>query len=70
LFEDFVLDTEQRELRRGPTVVPIAPLAFEHERPVKSVAFSSDGTRVLTGSDDKTACLWDSGTGKEIHAFK
>jgi TolB-like protein len=29
LFEDFVLDTDQRELRRGPTVIPIAPLAFD-----------------------------------------
>jgi len=29
LFEDFVLDTDQRELRRGPAVVAIAPLAFD-----------------------------------------
>jgi DNA-binding response OmpR family regulator len=29
LFEDFVLDTGQRELRRGPTVVSIAPQAFD-----------------------------------------
>jgi DNA-binding winged helix-turn-helix (wHTH) protein len=25
LFEDFVLDTERRELRRGPDVVPTTP---------------------------------------------
>ncbi len=25
---------------------------------------------MLTGSDDKNACLWDAATGKEIRAFK
>jgi WD40 repeat protein len=37
---------------------------------VNSVAFSPDGARVLTGSDDNTARLWDAATGKEIRAFK
>src|SRR5580704_3477011 len=35
-----------------------------------SVAFSPDGARVLTGSDNKTSRLWDAATGKEIRAFK
>ncbi len=30
LFEDFALDTDQRGLRRGPTIVRVAPLAFDH----------------------------------------
>ena len=34
------------------------------------MAFSPDGARVLTGSFDKTARLWDAATGKEIRAFK
>jgi eukaryotic-like serine/threonine-protein kinase len=34
------------------------------------VAFSPDGARVLTGSEEKTTRLWDAATGKEIRAFK
>ena len=37
---------------------------------VKRVAFSPDGARVLTGSLDRTARLWDAATGKEIRAFQ
>ena len=31
------------------------------------VAFSPDGTKVLTGSSDKTARIWDVATGLEVH---
>jgi eukaryotic-like serine/threonine-protein kinase len=34
-----------------------------HTDRVSSVAFSSDGTRIVTGSDDQTAKVWDARTG-------
>ncbi len=36
---------------------------WSHEGPVKCVAFSPDGRRVLTGSDDHTARVWSLDTG-------
>ena len=42
----------------------------EHDDIVVSVAFSPDGTRALTGSNDQTARLWDASTAEKIHVFK
>jgi WD40 repeat protein/serine/threonine protein kinase/Tfp pilus assembly protein PilF len=39
---------------------------LSHDGQVVAVAFSPDGKKVLTGSDDKTARLWSAITGKEI----
>ncbi|MBM3971885.1 MAG: hypothetical protein FJ302_18795 [Planctomycetes bacterium] len=38
-------------------------------KPVKSVAFSVDGKRLLTAADDNLIHVWDSTTGKAIEAF-
>ena len=37
-----------------------------HTAPVASVVFSPDDSRAFTASDDGTAKLWDTDTGKEI----
>jgi hypothetical protein len=37
-----------------------------HTGQVMAVAFSPDGTRILTGSSDDTALLWDATTGKAV----
>jgi hypothetical protein len=37
-----------------------------HSASVTSVAFSPDGTLVLTGSYDDTARLWETGSGKQV----
>ena len=37
-----------------------------HTQGLNSVAFSPDGRRIVTGSWDKTAKVWDAGTGREI----
>ncbi|MER9134745.1 TIR domain-containing protein [Mesorhizobium sp. M0830] len=36
-----------------------------HNGPIASIAFSPDGTRLATGSWDKTARIWDTATGAE-----
>jgi len=40
-----------------------------HTHWITSVALSGDGKRVLTGSHDQTARLWDAATGKTIKTF-
>jgi WD40 repeat protein/serine/threonine protein kinase len=41
-----------------------------HEDAVVGVAFSRDGSRLLTSSYDKTARLWDVASGKELKALR
>ncbi len=38
-----------------------------HSSYIKSVAFSPDGTKIVSGSDDKMIKVWDSGAPR---AFK
>ena len=40
-----------------------------HDNFVREVALSTDGSRALTGSADKTAALWDTATGQRLHTF-
>ena len=37
-----------------------------HEDHVRSVAFSPDGLKIISGSDDKTIRIWDASTGVEM----
>ncbi|MDD5169490.1 MAG: caspase family protein, partial [Syntrophales bacterium] len=41
-----------------------------HTEGVKSVAFSPDGTHLLSGSYDKTLKLWEISTGREVVTFR
>ena len=41
-----------------------------HERRVRSVAFSPDGMRIVTGSGDQTARVWDARTGTALLDLK
>lgn len=40
-----------------------------HNNEVRDVAWSRDGTRIASGSDDKTVQVWDATTGKLIHTY-
>jgi WD40 repeat protein len=41
-----------------------------HEDAVRSAAFSPDGARIVTASEDRTVRLWDATTGQEIIALR
>ncbi|MBM3983774.1 MAG: hypothetical protein FJ304_26605, partial [Planctomycetes bacterium] len=41
-----------------------------HTRGVRAAAFSADGTRIVTGSGDNTAKVWDAKTGAEVLTLK
>jgi WD40 repeat protein len=45
---------------------PARTLTVDHRNTVESVAFSPDGTRLATGSTDKTACVWEVATGRQL----
>ena len=40
-----------------------------HSGTVHSVAFSPDGTRVVSGSADMLVKIWDAETGAEVRSF-
>jgi WD40 repeat protein len=41
-----------------------------HTDSVNSVAFSTDGMRIVSGSYDKTVRVWDASTGAELNVLK
>jgi WD40 repeat protein len=47
-------------LKKGPL------LEVHHDAAVQTVAFSPDGSRLATGSADKTARIWDAATGQKL----
>ena len=60
---------------RGKTVristmstTPVGPLTEAHTDDVVSLAFTPDGTRLVSGSHDKTVRVWDAVTGMPIGA--
>ena len=42
----------------------VAEKTNAHSDLIRSVAFSQDGTKIVSGSDDKTIKVWDSGAPK------
>jgi TolB-like protein len=52
-FEDFVLDTDRRELRRGPQLVAIAPQVFD------VLEYLIKNRHRVVSKDDLIAAIWD-----------
>ncbi len=52
------------------TGADVFTLKGHRERSVISASFSADGARVVTGSGDKTAKVWDAKTGAEVLTLK
>ena len=53
LFENCVLDTDRRELRRGADAVPVAPQVFD------MLAYLIRNRERVVGKDDLIAAIWD-----------
>jgi len=37
-----------------------------HTAPVRHAAFSPDGTKIVTGGNDRSVCIWDAESGNEV----
>ncbi|KAH7335048.1 WD40-repeat-containing domain protein [Rhizoctonia solani] len=51
------------------TGAPVGPSCKGNEAPVLSVAYSPDGLRLVSGSDDTTVRVWNPLTGELLHTF-
>ncbi|MHB8126365.1 MAG: HD domain-containing phosphohydrolase [Desulfitobacteriaceae bacterium] len=43
---------------------------LKHDEGIVSIAFSHDGSKVVTASDDYTAIIWDTASGKELNKLR
>jgi WD40 repeat protein len=62
----FVLTVSGKELWVSDVATSRRRFALHHGGDVRSASFGAGGSRIITASDDRTARVWDSGTGVEL----
>lgn len=60
-------NTGEAQVWDASTGRPILP-PLAHSAPVFDASFSSDGTKIVTASEDQTAIVWDAATGQPLIA--
>jgi WD40 repeat protein len=45
---------------------PVRPPVSQHDDAVTSLAYSADGSRIVTSAPDSTAALWDADSGRLV----
>ena len=48
------------------TYLQLGDRRLSHQALIRAVAFNPEGSRIVTGSDDRTAKVWDAHSGKEL----
>lgn len=64
-------DFKQLTSNSGSVIPPAKFRSLDgHEGPVRAVAFSSDGSRIISGSQDNTVRLWNTEGGQLLKSFR
>ena len=53
-----------------PENIQVPPLLINNDKPIFALAFSSDGTKLASGSNDAMVRLWDTTSGTELAALR
>lgn len=64
-------DFKQIASKNGSVIPPAKFRSLDgHQGPVRAVAFSQDGTRIISGSQDNTIRLWNADGGQLLKSFR
>ena len=64
-----VLLVPERVTAQDKPKIEIVPFS-SHSAPITAVAYSHDGTRLLSSSEDATLKLWEAATGRPFRTFE